>query len=109
MFGVGSWEIVVILVVALLVLGPDQLPKLAKTIGKALREVRRASSELRMNLELDDLPPRTRPVAPDPELAKVEVERTPVAAADPGTSAADSDPYAAPPPADDGDEPPKAG
>lgn len=90
MFGIGSWEIVVILVVALLVLGPDQLPKIAKLVGKAMREVRRASSELRLNLEVDDLPPRPRPVD-DQALAKLEVERTP-------TSTPATDPYAAPEP-----------
>lgn len=54
MFGLGTWEIAVILLVALLVLGPDKLPKMARTIGKGLREMRRATSELRMNIDLDE-------------------------------------------------------
>ncbi len=41
--GVGTTEILVILVVALLVLGPNQLPKVARTLGKTLRDLRRAA------------------------------------------------------------------
>jgi len=63
MFGLGTWEIAIILLVALLVLGPDRLPALARTIGKGLREMRRATNDLRLNLELDDVPPRSRPVS----------------------------------------------
>ncbi|MCB9557150.1 MAG: twin-arginine translocase TatA/TatE family subunit [Deltaproteobacteria bacterium] len=57
MFGLSFWEITVILVVALLVLGPQKLPQLLGTIGKAMREVRRASSGLREALEepLDEI------------------------------------------------------
>ncbi|MBN2359574.1 MAG: twin-arginine translocase TatA/TatE family subunit [Deltaproteobacteria bacterium] len=107
MFGVGSWEIVVILVVALLVLGPDQLPKIARLVGKAMREVRRATSELRLNLELDEPwkpapgekpPPRSQPVAAGQDKATTEVECTPVAAADPYAAPA----AAAPEPGGDG-------
>jgi sec-independent protein translocase protein TatB len=51
MFGFSFWEIGLILVVALIVLGPKRLPALAKTIGKGLRELRRASSDLREAIE----------------------------------------------------------
>jgi Tat protein translocase TatB subunit len=47
MFGIGFTEILVILVVALIVLGPDKLPEIAKTLGKAVREFRRTSDEIR--------------------------------------------------------------
>jgi len=43
--GVGWMEILVILVVALLVLGPDKLPDTARSIGKTLREVQQAMRE----------------------------------------------------------------
>ena len=45
MFGLGFGEIILVLVVALLVLGPEKLPALAKTLGKGMREFRRAASE----------------------------------------------------------------
>jgi len=51
MFGLSFWELAMILVVALLVLGPKRLPGLAKSVGKGLRELRRASSDLRSAIE----------------------------------------------------------
>ncbi len=48
-------ELVLILVVALLVLGPKRMPELARTLGRGLSEFRRASNDLRQSLALDDL------------------------------------------------------
>ena len=53
MFGIGSSELLVILVVALLVLGPSHLPKIAKTLGKAMGEFRRVSSDFQRTLNLE--------------------------------------------------------
>lgn len=46
MFGIGVPELLVILVVALVVLGPKRLPEVAKALGKGLAEFRRATSDL---------------------------------------------------------------
>lgn len=46
MFGIGIPELLVILVVALIVLGPQRLPEVAKALGKGLSELRRATSGL---------------------------------------------------------------
>ncbi|MEE2960598.1 MAG: twin-arginine translocase TatA/TatE family subunit [Myxococcota bacterium] len=54
MFGLGLAEIVVILVLALLVLGPDKLPGIAKQIGKGVREFRRAASEFQAAIQISD-------------------------------------------------------
>jgi Tat protein translocase TatB subunit len=51
MFNIGPQEMIVIFVVALIVLGPEKLPALGRTIGKGLAEFRRASAELRGSLE----------------------------------------------------------
>ena len=50
MFGLGFGEIILVLVVALLVLGPEKLPKLAKQLGRGMREFRRAASEFQATL-----------------------------------------------------------
>ena len=47
----GSGEIVVIFILALLLFGPKELPKIGKTIGKAMTEFRRAQSELKATFD----------------------------------------------------------
>lgn len=47
MFNIGSGELALIAVVALLVLGPKRLPELARGIGKFMREFRRQTDEVR--------------------------------------------------------------
>lgn len=54
MFGLGMGEIVVILVVALIVLGPTQLPDAAKHIGKAIRSLRKHTRDLQDTIEKDE-------------------------------------------------------
>ncbi len=55
MFGIGIPEILIILVIALLVLGPQKLPELAKALGRAMGEFKRATSDLRETMDLDNL------------------------------------------------------
>ena len=50
MFGIGPTELVVILVVALLVLGPKRLPEIARALGKGLAEFRRATADVNEEL-----------------------------------------------------------
>ena len=53
MFGIGSTELLAILVVALLVLGPKNLPKIAHTLGRAMGEFRRVSTEFQRTLNTE--------------------------------------------------------
>ncbi len=54
MFGIGMPELILIAVVALIVLGPKKLPDLAKSMGRAVREFRKATSELKETLQVDE-------------------------------------------------------
>jgi len=55
MFGIGSTELLIIFIVALVVLGPKSIPKIAKTIGKAMGDFKRVSTEFQrtMNVEAE--------------------------------------------------------
>lgn len=46
MFGLGGTEIAIILVVALLIFGPNKLPEMGRTVGKMLAEFKRASADV---------------------------------------------------------------
>jgi TatA/E family protein of Tat protein translocase len=59
MFGIGMPELLLILGLALIVLGPKKLPELAKALGKGIAEFRRATDELKsefrqMEREVDE-------------------------------------------------------
>ncbi|MEN6351808.1 MAG: twin-arginine translocase TatA/TatE family subunit [Syntrophomonas sp.] len=67
MFGfignIGPWELILILVVALIVVGPGKLPEVAKSMGKAAREFKKATTgvqkEFQDVMKFDDKPPAT--------------------------------------------------
>jgi sec-independent protein translocase protein TatB len=50
MFGIGMPELLLILALALIVLGPKKLPELARALGKGMAEFRRATDELKDEL-----------------------------------------------------------
>ena len=56
MFGIGGTELLVILVVALIVLGPKSVPQIARTLGKAMGEFRKVSTEFQrtLNTEIEE-------------------------------------------------------
>lgn len=54
MFGMSLTEIAVILIVGLVILGPEKLPEMMRTVGKALREVRKAGNLLRDTIMLEE-------------------------------------------------------
>ncbi|HUB08286.1 MAG TPA: twin-arginine translocase TatA/TatE family subunit [Myxococcales bacterium] len=51
MFNIGPGELMVILILALVLLGPDKLPEVARSIGKGMKEIRRATEDIRNTVE----------------------------------------------------------
>jgi len=54
MFGMGMPEVILILAVGLIVIGPKKLPELAKSLGKGIVEFKRATQEFRDTIDVND-------------------------------------------------------
>jgi Tat protein translocase TatB subunit len=54
MFGIGMPEFLLILVVALVVLGPKRLPELARSLGRGLAELKKTTGDLKQNIDFGD-------------------------------------------------------
>lgn len=54
MFGLGMWEIIIIALVILFVVGPKRLPDVAKSIGKGYGEFKRTFNEMKQSVSVDD-------------------------------------------------------
>jgi sec-independent protein translocase protein TatA len=93
----GPLELVIILVIALLILGPGKLPDVGSALGKSIREFRKASSDLGDAVKVDTSPlppPQEAPPAPAPAVAPqgAELPGAPAAPIPPSASARPSEP-----------------
>lgn len=52
MFGpIGGWEVILILLLALMLFGPRKLPEIGRTLGQTLAQLRRAAADFKLDLE----------------------------------------------------------
>jgi TatA/E family protein of Tat protein translocase len=107
MFGFGHGpELIIILVIALIVLGPGKIPEIAQMLGKGIRELRQASSDLQKTFDVNELmnPTPQPPVPPPMEAASTtETILPPEAAAKPKRTRKRAASVAVEPPADGSD------
>jgi Tat protein translocase TatB subunit len=90
MFNIGPQELLLILVLALMVVGPRRLPEIARSVGKGVRELRKAQDEVRKTIQvsLDEPAPRDRGRSGRrlPVDARPDVQEEPAASSRPETA-----------------------
>jgi sec-independent protein translocase protein TatA len=99
---IGPVELIIILVIALLILGPGRLPDVGSALGKSIREFRKAATDVQDSVKLDaaptPAPPAPAPAAPAPNtLAAAAAPNTLVAAPAEPPAAAEPEPVATSP------------
>ena len=65
MFGLGGAEVGILFIIILLIFGPSQIPKMARSIGEAMREFRKAQREITDEVQREDHAPAPAAKAPD--------------------------------------------
>jgi TatA/E family protein of Tat protein translocase len=97
MEGLSPLHLVIVLVIAVLVLGPGKLPEVGAALGKTLREFRRATSDIAESARLDAAPAPAPAVAPSPAPVSAVAPApaaapAPLAGTDPGVPQAPAEP-----------------
>ena len=80
MFGIGVPELILILVVGLIVFGPGKLPEMGRSLGKGIREFRKASNALTAAINAPEPPPAPPAAAPAAQPAAQATAETSAAA-----------------------------
>jgi sec-independent protein translocase protein TatA len=95
MLNIGPQELLIVLIIALVVVGPQRLPELGRTIGKVLREFRKIQDDVKdtLKFDLDDDPePYVRPKkSPRPSKPEENGEATATDIADPAETTTSTD------------------
>ena len=77
-FNIGPGELIIVLIIALIVVGPGKLPDVGSALGKSIREFRKAATDVKESTSLEAPAPAA---APAPEVPAMAASAVPVAVA----------------------------
>ncbi len=91
-FGIGTWEILLILVIALIIWGPNKLPEIARKLGQIARTVRKASNEFTAAVSREIESQESKPPAKTKTTSGSSTTETPPQKASTNSQPADNQP-----------------
>ena len=68
--GIGPWEILLILILAMILMGPGKITEIARTLGRTIRAIKKASSDLTATVTRELETTQSKPPPPQPKEAK---------------------------------------
>jgi sec-independent protein translocase protein TatA len=93
---IGAPELIIIAIIALVIFGPGKLPEVAQSLGRGVREFRKAATDVSDAASLDPGPPTPTAASTVPPVAPAPVAPAPVASPPVGSAPAPSAPADAP-------------
>lgn len=93
MFGLGMMEILMILAIALIIVGPQKLPELAKTLGRAMGEFKRSAQDLKRSMDVETTITDIDVAKPDIKSIPDQNSKTESKSSQKRVTADESDPY----------------
>jgi len=88
--GIGTGEILLILILALIILGPGKIPEIARTLGRTIRAIKKASADLTSTVTRELETTQSKPASPQPKETKTVA--APPDTNNPATSSQDDQP-----------------
>lgn len=89
---IGAPELIIIAIIALVIFGPGKLPEVAQSLGRGVREFRKAATDVSESTSLDPAPPPATPMATATPPAVTPPVGTPPVAQAPAAGASPADP-----------------
>lgn len=102
-FNIQGPELILILIIALLVLGPGKLPEVGSALGKSIREFRKAASEVKEAASVEPVKPSPAPEPPSTAVAPAVTPPAPAVSPAPPLAPVHPEPVVAAPAASDTD------
>jgi len=91
--GIGTWEILLILILALVIMGPGKMTEIARTLGKTVRAIKKATADLTVNVTKELEAKENEPPSPKPqEKSSTTSGKVPPAISNPGATGRDDQP-----------------
>jgi len=91
--GIGTWEILLILILALVIMGPGKMTEIARTLGKTVRAIRKATADLTTTISRELEAKENEPPPPQPkEESSITSGEAPRAISNPGATSQDDQP-----------------